>query len=112
MAGSEPSGVERRAHPRVEAHFEVHFRHAQDAARALRAYSVNVSTGGLCLRVRRVYAVGDAVAITLQVASERFELMGAVAWVRPDADAVGVRFVDVSEEDRLRLERVVGTLRR
>jgi uncharacterized protein (TIGR02266 family) len=112
MDDSEPGGAERRAHPRVEARFEVHFRHVQDAARALRAYSVNVSTGGLCLRVRKVYAVGDPVGITLQVASERFELMGAVAWVRTDAEAVGVRFVDVSEEDRQRLERVVDTLRR
>jgi uncharacterized protein (TIGR02266 family) len=110
--GSEPVGAERRTEERVAARFEVRFQGPEQAARALRAYSVNLSAGGLCLRTRKAYAVGAPVSIDMQVEGERFELRGVVAWVRPDHEAVGVRFSALSDEDRARLEQVVSSLRR
>ncbi len=56
--GHDAQANNRRGEERVSARFEVHFNHAQEAARALRAYSLNISAGGLCLRTRRAYDVG------------------------------------------------------
>lgn len=102
----------RRAHERVTATFDVRFQDSQDAARALRAYSLNVSTGGLCLRTRRSYDVGARVRLQMTVSGEDFDLEGVISWVRDDAEAIGVRFVDVSEADQLRLQRVVTSFKR
>jgi uncharacterized protein (TIGR02266 family) len=102
----------RRAHERVSATFDVRFQEPQDAARALRAYSLNLSAGGLCLRTRRSYDVGARVRLQMTVSGEDFELEGIISWVRDDAEAIGVRFVDVSDADQLRLQRVVTSFKR
>lgn len=102
----------RRAHERVTATFDVRFLEAEDAARALRAYSLNLSAGGLCLRTRRSYDVGARVRLQMTVSGEDFDLEGIISWVRDDAEAIGVRFIDVSEEDQQRLQRVVSSFKR
>lgn len=104
--------LNRRAEERIAARFEVRFAQARDAARALRAYSLNLSSGGLCLRTRRAYDVGEEVRLSMTIGGEAFDLRATIAWVRDDDEAVGVRFLDVSREDRLRLQRVLQTLRR
>lgn len=100
----------RRAQERVPARFEVHFQDQKSAARAFSAFSVNMSTGGLCLRTKRVYAIGERVQMAMTVGGESFDLHAIVTWVREDA--AGMRFVDVSEQDRERLTRVVHGLPR
>jgi uncharacterized protein (TIGR02266 family) len=102
----------RRAHERMSATFDVRFKEVKDAARALHAYSLNLSAGGLCLRTRRSYDVGARVRLQMSVEGEDFELEGIVSWVRDDAEAIGVRFVDVKEADQERLQRVVATFKR
>jgi uncharacterized protein (TIGR02266 family) len=102
----------RRAHERVTATFDVRFLDTEDAARALRAYSLNLSAGGLCLRTRRTYDVGARVRLQMTVSGEDFDLEGIISWVRDDAEAIGVRFVDVSEADQGRLRRVVSSFKR
>src|SRR4051812_29282631 len=52
-------GEDRRQFERVAAHIEVRFGRADEAARALRAYSLNFSVGGLCLKTQRPYEIGD-----------------------------------------------------
>jgi uncharacterized protein (TIGR02266 family) len=113
-AFEEPAAMQsnRREHERVSARFEVRFQDTNDAARALRAYSLNVSTGGLCLRTRRSYDVGSHVRLQMSVDGHDFDLEGVIAWVRDDAEAVGVRFLDLKEEDRLRLQRVIASFKR
>lgn len=101
---------ERRGEERIPARVEVRFQEATQAARALRAYSLNFSVGGLCLRSTRRYEVGATLKLSLAVEGEQFELTGAVAWVRDGA--VGLRFEDVAPADRERLEAIVGQLRR
>ena len=111
----DPSAVlhaNRRANERVTATFDVRFQDAPDAARALRAYSLNLSAGGLCLRTRRSYDVGSRVRLQMTVSGQDFELDGLISWVRDDAEAIGVRFVGVSEADQLRLQRVVASFKR
>jgi uncharacterized protein (TIGR02266 family) len=111
MAGvkdSERTG-ERRKDARVAARVEVRFNAREDAAKALRAYSVNLSAGGLALRTQRSYAVGMPLRLLMDVGGEVFELDAAVAWVRPEA--IGVRFVNVRPEDRERLKHVITDIK-
>ena len=102
------SGSERRTDPRYTAHFDVRFSRASDAARALNAFSINFSSGGLCVRSKTPYAVGEALSLSLTVEGQLFELEGVVSWVR--GDAVGVRFVNLAADVRARLERVARLL--
>jgi uncharacterized protein (TIGR02266 family) len=102
----------RRGEERVPARFEVHFQQTQDAAKALRAYSLNISAGGLCLRTRRAYDVGSPVRMDMVVEGEAFQLHGLIAWVRDESEAIGVRFTNLSEEDRKRLQRVIDSIAR
>jgi uncharacterized protein (TIGR02266 family) len=99
---------ERRRDPRVGARFDVAFKHQAEAAKAFKAFSVNFSAGGLCLRSQKPHAVGDEVQLVVEVEQEHFELKGTVQWAR--AGVVGVRFIDVTQEDRERLEKVARTL--
>lgn len=103
-------GAERRQFQRVAARIEVRFEQAGQAAKALRAFSMDVSLGGLCLRTRRQYAVGELLRLTMKVADEDFSLSGAVVWTRDGA--IGVRFQDVSEQDRQRLTALVQSFSR
>jgi uncharacterized protein (TIGR02266 family) len=113
MAGVDPSAfANRRSDERVAARFEVRFEQTQDAARALRAYSLNISAGGLCLRTRKAYDVGAQVRLSMVIEGEEFHLNGIIAWVRDEAEAIGVRFTDMGDDDRARLQRVVDSFKR
>ncbi len=104
--------LNRRAEERIAARFEVHFNQSQDAAKALRAYSLNVSAGGLCLRTRRAYDVGTPVQMDMVIEGQAFQIQGVIAWVRDESEAIGVRFTEMSEQDRERLQRVIDSIRR
>ena len=100
--------AERRRDPRIGARFEVGFRSAQDAAKAFKTFSVNFSAGGLCLRTQRPHAIGEVVQLHLVVEGQSFELKGTVQWAR--ADVVGVRFIDLQPDERVRLEELARTM--
>jgi uncharacterized protein (TIGR02266 family) len=102
----------RRTEERIPARFEVHFNDTEEAAKALRAYSINVSSGGLCLRTKRSYDVGIPVQMELRLDGESFKLRGVIAWVRDESEAIGVRFTKLNEEERTRLQRVIDSLKR
>jgi uncharacterized protein (TIGR02266 family) len=102
------SGSERRSDPRYTAHFDVRFARASEAARALNAFSINFSSGGICLRSKTAYALGESLSLSITVEGEIFELDGVVSWVR--GDALGVRFVNVRPAVRAQLERVARRL--
>lgn len=99
----------RRQQERISARIEVRFTDKTQAARAFRAYSLNFSTGGLCLRTRRSYSVGTVLSISLEVEGECFTLKAEVAWAR--GEAIGVRFLNVTDEVRERLEAVALSLK-
>lgn len=107
--GRGAQGEDRRQHERVAAHIEVRFGRADEAARALRAYSLNFSIGGLCLRTQRPYEVGDRLSLSMTIEGREVECLGVVAWVR-EGVAVGVRFEDVKNEDRALLQLMVKAL--
>jgi uncharacterized protein (TIGR02266 family) len=105
---SAPTSAERRRAQRIPARVEVHFDEVGQAAKALKAFTTNVSTGGVCLRTQATYPLGHRLALQLRVAGEQIDLTAAVCWVRQDA--VGLRFVDVSEEHRQVLDAVLATI--
>lgn len=112
-AAMDPSSLaNRRSDERVTARFEVRFEQTEDAARALRAYSLNLSAGGLCLRTRKSYDVGAQVKLSMTIEGETFHLSGIIAWVRDESEAIGVRFTGVSDADYARLQRVVESFKR
>ncbi len=101
---------ERRRSERVPAHVEVRFEEASQAAKAFRAYSLNLSVGGLCVRTQRRYERGTVVRVSMTIEGEVVQLEATVAWVRDGA--VGLRFNLVSPADRARLEKLVASVRR
>ncbi len=109
---SAPSDIpfERRQSERVPVRVELRFEQAAQAARALRAYSLNFSVGGLCLRTQKAYEIGTPLLLAMMVEKMEFKLSGAVAWVR--GGAIGVRFDELSDDDRLRLTELLGALKR
>ena len=104
-----PSGEDRRQFERVSAHIEVRFGRADEAARALRAYSLNFSIGGLCLKTQRPYELDEKLSLTMTIEGHEVICLGVVAWVRPGA--IGVRFEEVKAEDRVRLQAMVESLK-
>jgi uncharacterized protein (TIGR02266 family) len=100
---------DRRDFERIPARVEIRFAVAEDAAKALLAYSINISAGGLCLKTQKPYDVGQELLLNVKIEQEAFELKGVVSWAR--GGALGVRFVEVSGPDLKRLEGVCAKLR-
>src|SRR5712664_899993 len=102
--------ADRRNDERVVARVDVRFQEPSEAVRAFRAYSLNFSVGGLCLKTRRRYEVGSQLQLTLTVEGQEYNLTGVVAWER--GGAIGVRFEGVDPEDQKRLTDLVAQFRR
>jgi uncharacterized protein (TIGR02266 family) len=101
--------IERRSEERVAGRIEVRFSEPLDAARAFRAYSLNFSVGGLCLKTQRTYEVGAKLGLTLTVEGHEYHVSGIVAWERDGA--IGVRFENLSASDRQRLAELLTRIR-
>ncbi len=104
-----PPEMERRTDERVAARIDVRFREPSEAARAFRAYSLNFSVGGLCLKTRRPYEIGARLSLALTLESQAYELTGVVAWKR--GAAIGVRFENLAPEVRRRLGEILERYR-
>lgn len=104
-------GIDRRQFERYSARIEVHFPHPTDAAKAFRAYSLNFSVGGLCLKTQRPYVLGDTMKLELVVEGRDALCVDAeVAWIR--SGAVGVRFINVPDDVRAELATIAEVLKR
>ncbi|MFN0063422.1 MAG: TIGR02266 family protein [Myxococcaceae bacterium] len=110
LDGGPEAGIDRRQAERIPAKLAVRFSRKEDAARALRAYSLNLSVGGLCLRTQKTYAVGESLQLTLEIDGQAAEVTGVVAWERNGA--IGVRFTNLSPELRARLGELVSSLKK
>lgn len=84
----------------------------------LYAYITNVSSLGLFVYTERPLPVGTRIKLSFApVECRPFELLGEVAWLnpsRPDGDnpnpGMGVRFLDLSPDDRERLVEAIHTI--
>lgn len=83
-------------------------------------WAVNISRGGMFINTRNPLALGSVVRliVSLPDAAFPFDLTGRVIRVHPndpDSDQVpgmGIEFIDVDEDKRVRLERFVDRLRK
>jgi len=108
-SGGSDGGPERRRKERVPARIEVRFQKSAAAAMAFRAYSLNFSIGGLCLRTRNLYPIGTWLRLFLKIESQEYEMTGVVAWER--RGAIGVRFEKLDPADLQRLASLVAALK-
>jgi uncharacterized protein (TIGR02266 family) len=83
-------------------------------------WAVNISRGGLFINTRNPLEVGTVVRliVSLPDAAFPFDLTGRVIRVHPPSTAgdhvagMGLEFIDIDDEKRLRLERFVERLRK
>lgn len=106
----EPQGADRRESERIPCELDVRFAPPDQIARSIKAYSLNLSLGGMCLRIQRHLEVREALTLAFEVEGEAFTLAGAVAWIRDGA--IGVRFEEVSEQNRARLLKMLALLQK
>jgi hypothetical protein len=92
----EPEGAERRRDERVSAQLKVRFQGADSLAEAVRSYSSNLGTGGLCLAVQKQYRPTDTVQLVLEAGGKQMPIQAVVAWCRPGF--IGVRFTPATAE--------------
>ena len=97
---------ERRSELRISARLSVQFEEVGEATSAFKAFSLNVSPGGVCVRSKRAYPKETRVSLHLTIDGEPFHLLGAVAWSR--GEVLGIRFVNPSRAQRARLEELVA----
>lgn len=101
---------DRRQFERIPARFQVRFQKPEQAAKAFSAWSVNVSAGGLALKVGSEYQLGERLVLTLTVEERSFPVEGIVAWRR--GEVIGVRFESLDDDMRTELETLVESFRR
>lgn len=83
-------------------------------------FAENLSAGGMFISTPRPLDPGSTIIIEfiLPVVQETLKVKAEVMWVRKRAIAanerrgMGVRFEDLSQEDRERIDAIVSTLRR
>lgn len=105
---AKPRGSERRMTPRHPLRLGVRFSTPQELANAVRASTLNVGLGGLCLATKRIYERGTELMLKIELGpSEVIDVVGVVAWAKP-GKAVGVRFEHLTDEHRAKLVTLIG----
>jgi type IV pilus assembly protein PilZ len=112
---SRGDGSERRTHDRIDVTWAVDCV-ADDTF--LYASIANISEMGIFVRSEKPLALGSRVVLTFAPPGhEEFRLAGEVAWINPvrkDGDnpnpGMGLRFIDLTPENRERLVEVVRTI--
>ena len=102
--------LDRRREIRLHVELEVFLNALDNVAQERKADLVNLSLGGGCVQGARGYQAGQQLALDIECGSELLNLPGAVAWCRPKGAQLGIAFVGLPSEPRLRLEDLVWLL--
>ena len=81
----------------------------QDIGEVLEAFSTNLGAGGMLILSSREVAEGSRLRLRFKlpgVATE-FNTSAEVAWRRADKSGFGLRFIDLADQDQLRIARFV-----
>jgi type IV pilus assembly protein PilZ len=107
-------GSDRREHARFDVSIEVDY---QDGETFLFSYIQNISMMGIFVRSDAPLPIGTRMDLRFHHEGHQLSLHGEVMWVNPyrtDGDnlnpGMGVRFVDLTAEDRERLVSLVRTI--
>lgn len=72
----------------------------------------DISAGGLFIETNVGFPIGTTIQVDMLVLKAKISLPAEVVWELLDADGgtegVGVRFIDISPEDRMRIETFMG----
>ena len=113
-----PDGRERRSYERFDVEMGLTWCvDCADDATFLYASISNISTLGVFVRTLEPLAAGTKLTLRFSADGKELELAGQVQWVNPVRvlgenlnPGMGVRFVDLSPDDRERLVEVVRTI--
>lgn len=100
-----PSHPERRLHPRCKVVIPVEL-HLPGVSTPSRTNTDEISPGGCYLETMFTLAVGTTLTMTLWLDGVAMNVACVVATCYPQVGN-GIQFVDVTEEDRLKLEEFV-----
>lgn len=100
---------DRREHERIPARIEVRIEARVAAARAFRAFSLNFSNGGICIKTDKAYKVGMPLQVFIAIGAEEHTLGATVAWVR--GGTIGIRFDNRGANDRQSIDRILAAVR-
>ena len=114
MNASEPirKCQERRVSPRVKFHTQIHLASHSNFYTGLTG---DISEGGVFVATHNIVSIGTIVALefTLSDGQDAITVRGEVRWAAEYSElsdghpGVGVKFVDLTEHDRQRIERFV-----
>jgi len=96
---------ERRAEKRVPTKLEVHFESIEDAARVFKAYSLNLSPGGICIRSAHRHKPGELIRLSLSIDGKQFKIKARIAWVKEEV--MGVRFEGLPLTEMLQIRALL-----
>lgn len=113
-----PDGRERRSYERFDVEMGVTWSVDTDADDTfLYANISNISALGIFVRTMEPLSVGTTLTLRFAVEGQEFQLAGQVQWVNPVRalgdnlnPGMGIRFLDLSSDDRERLVEVVRTI--
>ncbi|HZP18088.1 MAG TPA: PilZ domain-containing protein [Terriglobales bacterium] len=100
---------ERRRYPRVKAAVPLELRHSAGAA-PLRVTANEISAGGCYIETMFTLDVGTRVAMVIWLDNEKITAKGVVATRYPQVGN-GIEIVQISPDDRAKLEAYLGKLR-
>lgn len=100
---------DRREHERTPARIEVRIKERVAAARAFRAFSLNFSNGGICIKTDKAYEVGRPLQLHIAIGADEHTLGATVAWVREGT--IGIRFDNRGPNDRQSIDRIMAAVR-
>ena len=106
---------EKRKSPRVPANIRVNYSTVDEF---LSDFTTNINEGGLFIQTKTVLEIGTSVQLkfSLPHAKRLIEVEGEVMWSTPsggpeDTSGIGIRFQDLSEEDKEMINKLVRQLR-
>jgi molecular chaperone DnaK len=110
-AGAGPSGQDRRRFPRIQLALTVELRFPTAEA-ALESRTVDISEGGVFIRMRQPRPEGTAIQLRLHVGGRVLEIGGVVVrCVRPDEGeppGIGVLFTELRPDDAAFMKSLVS----
>jgi len=99
-----------RQFPRIQLALTVHLRF-QSVDQVMESNTVDISEGGVFIRMEAPRAEGTVIRLRLDVGAETLEIDGVVVrCVRPgegEPPGIGVLFTDIRPEDRVRVQALI-----
>ena len=116
-------GLNRRKFPRANYPCLVKIRREGEASETLLTHTENISSGGVCVVIKKQFEIfaGVGVEVDLMDGGDIVSCGGRVVWavrrkateqVKPSFYDIGIEFMGLKEDARLRLEKLIENITR